>query len=92
MARLAYPVLLLALFVVLTPAVLAGPACARKLAGNPSCLTQCNKRWGWPGRSMGDDPWGNVMKVTVTDMASGSVATKQCKLRCASLNPKRLSY
>ncbi|TCD63996.1 hypothetical protein EIP91_004698 [Steccherinum ochraceum] len=81
MSRLALSVLLLALAIGMAPAVLAGPACARRLQGNSTCLTQCNKRWGWPGRSMGDDPWGNVMEVTVTDMASGSVATKQCKLR-----------
>lgn len=86
MARLTLPVLLLALILGIVPAVLAGPACARKLQGNTTCLSQCNKRWGWPGRSMGADPWGNVMKVTVTDMASGSIATKQCKLRYVFLS------
>ncbi|THH34115.1 hypothetical protein EUX98_g32 [Antrodiella citrinella] len=88
MARLAaFNVFVLALIIGLAPVVLAGPACARKLQGNATCVTECGKNWGWTGRTMGTDPWGNVMKVSVTDVTSGSVVTKACKLRPDQATP-----
>lgn len=81
MARLALatPLLFFALLVAFATEGLAGPACTRRNQGNSSCPSTCKKRWGYPGRVMGTDPWGQVMTVTVTDM--GTVLTKACRVR-----------
>ncbi len=67
------------LILALLPSVLAGPACAKRNAGSESCVAKCGSKWGWSGRAMGNDPWGQVMTVTLTDM--GSVVTKACRVR-----------
>ncbi|PSR72395.1 hypothetical protein PHLCEN_2v11738 [Hermanssonia centrifuga] len=64
------------------PSALAGPACAKRNAGSESCVAKCGSKWGWSGRAMGNDPWGQVMTVTLTDM--GSVVTKACRVRPSS--------
>ncbi|EKM60983.1 uncharacterized protein PHACADRAFT_247249 [Phanerochaete carnosa HHB-10118-sp] len=73
------PLLLFALLLALATEGLAGPSCARRNQGNSTCPSTCKKRWGYPGRVMGTDPWGQVMTVTMTDM--GSVLTKACRVR-----------
>ncbi|KAI0079612.1 hypothetical protein K474DRAFT_1696318 [Panus rudis PR-1116 ss-1] len=87
MARSAFVFALCAFFLASIPPSFAGPGCARRLQGDETCPSQCAKRWGWPGRSMGTDRWGNVVEVTVTDFAAGSVVTKMCKLRPESASP-----
>ena len=81
MARftLTAPILLFALIFALTTEALAGPACARRNQGNSTCPAKCNSKWGYPGRVMGTDPWGQVMTVTVTNM--DSVVTKACRVK-----------
>jgi hypothetical protein len=41
---------------------LAGPACARRNAGDGACVSRCAGKWTIPGAIMGTDPWGSVMK------------------------------
>ena len=81
MPRLALvtPLLLFALLLASATEGLAGPACARRNAGNASCTTNCDKKWGFPGRVMGTDPWGQVMTVTARDI--GTVKRKSCRVR-----------
>lgn len=50
------------------PIVFAGPACARRHWQGQNCIEECQTGWGWPGRAMGADPWGAVMKPGPTDM------------------------
>ncbi|CAL1695992.1 unnamed protein product [Somion occarium] len=86
MARLTCTALFYVVIFAFTSSVLAGPGCARRLQGQDTCLTQCDKNWGWPGKRMGTDRWGNVVEATVTDMATGSIVTKQCRLRPESVS------
>lgn len=79
MGRFALLVSSLALLSVLQNAQ-AGPACARRNEGSDNCLSACASKWGWPGREMGTDPWGQVMTVTATD-AFGAAVTKACRVR-----------
>lgn len=67
----------------LVPAVSAGPACAKRNEGSDACLEKCGSRWGWPGRVMGTDPWGNVINAVTTTStnAMGSAVTKACRVR-----------
>ncbi|KAL4243480.1 hypothetical protein ABKN59_001155 [Abortiporus biennis] len=81
MIQLNLALLLTAMVLSLLPGTYAGPACTRRLAGRSDCTTECGKKWGWPGRTMGTDPWGQVMTVTVTDYNLGTVLQKQCRLR-----------
>jgi hypothetical protein len=76
---LAAPLFLLALLLVFISEASAGPACARRNQGNSTCPSKCNRRWGYPGRAMGTDRWGQVMTVTVTEM--DSIVTKACRVR-----------
>ncbi|EMD41805.1 hypothetical protein CERSUDRAFT_110367 [Gelatoporia subvermispora B] len=82
MGRFALLISSLALLSVLQNAQ-AGPACARRNEGSDNCLSACASKWGWPGREMGTDPWGQVMTVTATD-AFGAAVTKACRVRPTS--------
>ncbi|OCH96482.1 PR-1-like protein [Obba rivulosa] len=82
MGRFAILLSSLALLLVLQNAQ-AGPACARRNEGNDNCLSECGSKWGWPGRLMGTDPWGQVMTVTATDYF-GAAVTKACRVRPTS--------
>jgi len=55
---------------ILLPSALAGPACARRNWQGVNCIQACKNRWGWPGKIMGTDPWGAVMKPGLNDMSS----------------------
>ncbi|RDB29251.1 Protein PRY1 [Hypsizygus marmoreus] len=56
------PFVPLALLATSLPGGLAGPACSRKYWKTPDCVQKCKSKWGWSGRMMGTDPWGNVMQ------------------------------
>ncbi|KAK7694568.1 hypothetical protein QCA50_001754 [Cerrena zonata] len=90
MTRLACSVLLYAVVLASTSGSLAansGPGCARRLAGQDACATECTQNWGWPGRRLGTDRWGSVVEVTVTDFTDNTIVTKQCRLRPESVSP-----
>lgn len=55
------------------PSAFAGPACARRNWQGVNCIEACKNRWGWPGKTMGTDSWGAVMKPGPSDI-SGVVA------------------
>lgn len=57
----------------------AGPSCARRYAGRDDCPVKCKRGWGYRGRAMGTDPWGQVMTTTVTEL--DAVITKACRVR-----------
>lgn len=79
MARFSISLLSLALTLSLALGTNAGPACARRYQGRADCPELCARNWGWPGRAMGEDKWGQVMTVTVTDM--DTIVTKACRVR-----------
>ncbi|KAH8120126.1 CAP domain-containing protein [Phellopilus nigrolimitatus] len=56
------------------PSILAGPACARNHRNQADCMTECSARWGWPGSTMGTDPWGNVMSPAEATAISSVIA------------------
>lgn len=59
----------------------AGPACARRLSASANaCITQCKDKWGWPGRVMGDDPWGPVLKPAPKSQDQSAMAYTACGL------------
>ena len=60
----------------LLPSALAGPACARRNWQAVNCVQACKNKWGWPGKTMGTDPWGAVMKSGPNNM--NSVVTQAC--------------
>ncbi|KAG5718583.1 Cell wall protein PRY3 [Termitomyces sp. T112] len=60
------------------PDVLAGPACYKKHYKHPDCLSKCNNRWGWSGRTMGNDRWGPVIKKNPSNETLDDVLHKAC--------------
>ncbi|KAH0590520.1 hypothetical protein H2248_000667 [Termitomyces sp. 'cryptogamus'] len=66
------------------PDVLAGPACYNKHYKHPDCLSKCNNRWGWSGRTMGHDHWGPVIKKNPSNETLDDVLHKACGFESSS--------
>jgi len=60
------------------PFSLAGPACARRNAGDDACVSRCAGKWTIPGAVMGTDPWGSVMKPLVGPADLADTLAKAC--------------
>ncbi|OBZ79217.1 Fruiting body protein SC7 [Grifola frondosa] len=79
MTHLAFLLLSLCVLLSLAPSGFAGPACARRSQAQDNCVEKCKDKWGWPGRIMGSDPWGQVMTTSTIDIAAA--VTKACRVR-----------
>ncbi|GLB36328.1 putative protein with SCP / Tpx-1 / Ag5 / PR-1 / Sc7 family of extracellular domains [Lyophyllum shimeji] len=77
MTRLA-SLLSVALLVAALPGGLAGPACAKKHFKAGDCVQKCRSKWGWPGRTMGTDHWGGVMKKANSTESPDAALSKAC--------------
>lgn len=79
-----YVLILAALLLTLVPGGSAGPACACRLQDSEDCLTKCGKGWGWPGRTMGEDRWGDVLTVTSRDVPVTNKLRRRCRVKSSS--------
>jgi hypothetical protein len=92
MARISFPVVMVAVVLANIPGGLAGAGCTNKdWLSVDDCITHCSSRFGWLGHIMGSDPWGMVIRPggTTEDPQTAVEAACQAKFGASSSSSTR---